>query len=200
MGQRLVVSIESMGECLAKIYYHWSAYTISALYETQKIVNRIYNHNDETKEELMLRLIRFCEANGGGIDGNESEFNYIQGLYPDKTLKKDGYSRNNGIIALSKKGMEEMQRWSEGDVTIDIDEDVIHCDVCNYYESLLEYNEARAEWDEEWGNGIPLKKVPDIGYDLANISVDELDDMVVAIVAADSHVVRCGNDIFELVE
>lgn len=199
MGQRLVVSIESIGECLAKIYYHWSAYTVSALYETQKIVDCIYNKKDETKEELLLRLIRFCEANGGGIDGNEDEFNYIKGLYPNQTFKKDGYSRNNGLIALSKNGMEDLQGWSEGDVTINIDEDVVHCDVYNYYESLLEYNEERAEWDEDFKNGIPLKDVPDIGYDLANIDIEDIGAAIEALENANGYVVRYGNEIFELI-
>ena len=200
MGQRLVVSIESMGDCLAKLYFHWSAYTMSALYQTKKIVNCIYDHNDETKEELLLRLIKFCEANGGGIDGNENEFNYIQGLYPNETFKKDGYSRNNGLIALSQKGMEEMQRWSEGDVTIDIDEDEIHFEVYGWYESLLEYNEERAEWDEDWGNGIPMQDVPDIGYDLSCIAVDDIGAVLEALSATNSHIIRYGNEIYELIE
>lgn len=200
MGQRLVVSIESMGECLAKIYYHWSAYTVSALYETQKIVDCIYNKKDETKEELLLRLIRFCEANGGGIDGNEDEFNYIQGLYPNQTFKKDGYSRNNGLIALSKNGMEDLQGWSEGDVTINIDEDEINFGVCGYYSSLIEYNEERAEWDEEYGNGIPLKDVPDIGYDLSCMSADDIGDVLAALDVSHYGIVRNGSDIYELIE
>jgi hypothetical protein len=67
MGQRLVVTIEKGERKLCNIYYHWSAYTYSALLETKKIINCIYNHKDETTEELLLRLIHFCEENGGGI-------------------------------------------------------------------------------------------------------------------------------------
>ena len=52
MGQRLVVTVKSKGEDLAKIYYHWSAYTYSALLETRNIIDCIYNHNDETEREL----------------------------------------------------------------------------------------------------------------------------------------------------
>ena len=200
MGQRLVVSIESMGECLAKIYYHWSAYTVSALYQTKQIVDCIYDHNDETKSELQLRLIRFCEKNGGGIKGTDNEFDYIKNLFPNEVLKTDGYSRNNGLIALSKNGMEELQRWSEGDVTINLDEDEIHFEVCGWYESLLEYNEERAEWDEDWGNGISLQDVPDIGYDISCISVDDIGAVLDALNAVNSHIIRYGNEIYELIE
>ena len=50
MGQRLVVTIEKGDRNLCKIYYHWSAYTYSALLETKKIINCIYNHKDETEK------------------------------------------------------------------------------------------------------------------------------------------------------
>ena len=121
MGQRLVVTIENNEKEIAKIYYHWSAYTYSALLETQKIIGCIYDHKDEAESELLLRLIRFCENNGGGINGVKEEFEYIQSLYPDETFMTEGYSRNDGLIALSKNGMASMQDWSEGDVFINLD-------------------------------------------------------------------------------
>ena len=70
MGQRLVISIQNNGKELATVYYHWSAYTVSALWETSKLTKCIFNHEDETEDELKLRLIRFCEENGGGINAN----------------------------------------------------------------------------------------------------------------------------------
>ena len=41
MGQRLVVTVKNNGNDLAKIYFHWSAYTVSALMEARKIVDCI---------------------------------------------------------------------------------------------------------------------------------------------------------------
>lgn len=199
MGQRLVCTVQLEGQDICKLYFHWSAYTISALCEAQKIVNCIYNHDDETKEELQLRLIRFCYDNGGGIDGNDYEFDYIQNLYPGEEFRRDGYSRNCGLIAISEKGMEELQGWSEGDITINIDEDEIYNGVYSYYENLTEYNEARAEWDDEPFNGIPLKKVPDIGYDLSEIAIEDIQDVIDALTDVDGYVVRNGNEIFELI-
>lgn len=38
MGQRLVVTVKSTGEDLCKMYFHWSAYTISALMEVRDMV------------------------------------------------------------------------------------------------------------------------------------------------------------------
>lgn len=201
MGQRLVVTIENKGKDLAKIYYHWSAYTVSALDEVQKIVKCIYNHKDETEKELQLRLIKFCEKNGGGITGTEeyNEFEYIQNQFPNETFITDGYSRNNGLIAISEKGMDGLQRWSEGDVIINLDEDLINFGVYSCYEGLEEYNEERKEWDDDF-EGLTLKEIPDIGYDLGFISVEDLDAVITAIDATNDHIIRNGNEIFELVE
>ena len=201
MGQRLVVSVEHFGQCLAKIYYHWSAYTQSALYETQKVVDCIYNHNDETERELQLRLIRFCEQNGGGITGSDeyNEFEYIQNLFPNETFKTDNYSRNNGLIAISEKGMAGLQNWSEGDVIIDIDEDLINFGVYAGYENFKEYIKERKEWDDEF-EGLELKESPDIGYDLGYIDVGNLPNVIHAVDVANANPVRFGNEIFELVE
>lgn len=38
MGQRLVITVHAFDEDIATIYYHWSAYTTSALDEAQKIL------------------------------------------------------------------------------------------------------------------------------------------------------------------
>ena len=200
MGQRLVVSVEHLGQCLAKLYYHWSAYTTSALYETKKIVDCIYNHDDETEKQLQLRLIRFCQENGGGVRGDDAEFDYIQKQFPNEILKKDGYSRNNGLIAISEQGMDDLQSWSEGDVTIDIDEDVIYFGIYASYESLEEYNEERKEWDDEDFEELALEEIPDIGYDLGTISVEDIGYVISALDAVNSNPVRNGNEIIELTE
>lgn len=196
MGQRLIISVETMGEPIAKLYYHWSAYTTSALYETKKVVDCIYNHEDESVKELQLRLIRFCEQNGGGIRGNDYEFEYIRNVFPNETFKEDNYSRSYGLIAISEKGMDELQSWSEGDVIINLDEDEINFGVYAGYESFDQYVEERQEWDDEF-EGITLEEIPDIGYDIGWIAVEELDAVIAAVDEANADVVRYGNEVFE---
>ena len=197
MGQRLVVTVEKNKKELCKIYYHWSAYTESALYETSKLVHCIYNHKDETEKELQLRLIRFCEANGGGITGTEeyNEHEYIQNTFPNEVFKTDGYSRNEGLIAISDKGMAGLQCWSEGDVIIDLDEDLINFGIYAGYENLDEYNEERMEWDDEYAP-MGYDEIPDIGYDLGWIKVEDIDYVANEISQAQAFVVRNGNEIF----
>lgn len=203
MGQRLVVSVETMGRSIAKLYFHWSGYTGDSLYVTRDIIHCIYNHDDETERELQLRLIRFCEQRGGGINGGSSdseELKYIQAAYPDETFKTDGISRSDGLIALSESGMTEMQRWSEGDVYINLDEDQV--DFCVYcgYESLAEYNQERKSWDDDFEE-LTLEDLDYVDYDLGIFDVKDVDDLIDAFEKAEDNqnVLNFRGEIVELI-
>lgn len=201
MGQRLVVSIQNNGEELATVYYHWSAYTVSALWEVNKLAGCIYNHKDETESDLKLSLIRFCEENGGGINGNDAEFKYIESLYPGEVFKKNGYSRSDGLIDLSEEGRRESHGWSEGDVILYIDEERINNGVFGYWSSYEEYYEEVKSWGEDYEDYIlKLEDIPDIGYDLGDIAIEDIDNVITALEESREHFVRYGNEIYELVE
>jgi hypothetical protein len=201
MGQRLVVSIQNNGKELATVYYHWSAYTVSALWEVSKLANCIFNHQDETEEELKLRLIRFCYENGGGINGNAEEFAYIEKLYPGEVFKKEGYSRSDGLIDLSENSRKESHGWSEGDVEIYIDEERINNGVFGWFPDYETYCEEVKSWGEDYEDEImKFEDIPDIGYDLGDIAIEDIDNVITALENANEHFVRYGNEIYELVE
>lgn len=200
MGQRLIISIENNEKMLCKLYYHWSAYTASALYETKKIIDCIYNHKNESERELLLRLIRFCEDNGGCIDGgcDSEEGKYIQSLYPNETFKDTG-NRSYGLIALSEKGMRDMQAFSEGDVYINIDTDQV--DFCVYagYETLDEYIEERKSWDDEFDES-ELNNMPVFDFCLGYFDIKDIDPILAAIDDIDGDgVIQCDGEICELI-
>lgn len=198
MGQRLVITVKKNDEDLAKIYFHWSAYTYSALLETKKVIDCIYNHKDETIKEMQLRLIKFLEDNGGGIKGDESEIKYIQRMYPNEVFKTDGYSRSYGLIALSKDGMQDLQYWSEGDVTIDLDTDTVDNTVYGWWDDIDEYNESRKEWDDDF-DGYKLEDIEDVRCDIGQFNVEDIDKILSALYNVDG-VCRNGEDIFEMIE
>ena len=201
MGQRLIITVRNNGEELAKIYYHWSAYTVSALWQASQLAKCIYNSKDETEKEFKLRLIRFCEENGGGIDGDPREFEYIRNMYPGEVFKTEGYSRSNGLISLSEQGMRETQKWSEGDIIFDVDNETIINGIYAGWESLEDYNDEVRSWGEEYEDEIlAIEDVPDIGYDLGFMDVSDIDNVIEAIENAKTHIVRYGNEIYELVE
>lgn len=201
MGQRLVITVRNNGKDLAKIYYHWGAYTVSALWHASNLAKCIYNGQDETEKKFKLRLIRFCEENGGGIDGTANELQYVKNQYPMEVFKTDEYSRNNGLIAISEQGMAEMQKWSEGDIYLDIDDESITNGVFCFWESLEDYNDEVRSWGEEYENDVlTMEEVPDIGYDLGVIDVRDIDKVIEAIENAKEHIIRYGNEIYELTE
>lgn len=199
MGQRLVVTVRSQGKDLCNIYYHWSAYTMSALYTTKEILDCIYNHEDESESELLLRLIRFCEENGGGISNgpNGDEWKYIQNLYPNEVFKAEMISRNNGLISLSEKEMAESQYWSEGDVIINLDEDEVNFGVFCGYDDVEEYIEERKSWDDDFEE-MNIEDIPDIGVELGFFDVSDIDKVIAALESTDEWVVRNGNEVYEL--
>ena len=199
MGQRLVVSIEKNKKSIAKIYYHWSAYTGSALEETRNIINCIYNHKDESESEMLLRLIRFCEENGGGIDGVPSEFDYIRGLYPNEMFKDRDISRSNGLIALSEKCMADMQSWSEGDVYINLDTDQVDFCVYSGYDNLEEYIKERKEWDDEFDES-KLKNIPTFDFSLGCFDVCDIDAIIASLdYTAYDGVIICNGEICDMI-
>ena len=201
MGQRLVVTIERSEQPLAKLYFHWSAYTGDALYVTRDIVHCIYNHKDETDKEMLLRLIRFCEKRGGCIDGgaDSEDGKYISQLYPDETFEKTG-SRSEGLITLSPEGMSEMQSMSEGDVYIDLDKDLI--DFCVYcgYDNLAEYIEERKSWDDDFEE-FTIDECPRVSYELGYIDVNDIDALIAEFekIEDNQNVIMFGNEIVELI-
>ena len=202
MGQRLVVTIEKNEKSIAKIYYHWSGYTGDALYKTRDIINCIYNHKNETENEMLLRLIRFCEESGGGIDGgvDSTAGKYITEMFPNETFKSEGINRSDGLIAINEEDMTWMQRMSEGDVYINLDEDKV--DFCVYcgYESLDEYIEERKSWDDDFEE-FTLEDLDYVDYDLGIFNVNDIDGLIEAFEKAEDNqnVLRFKSEIVELI-
>lgn len=171
MGQRLVVTIHAFNEDIAKIYYHWSAYSISALMKARDIINGVEYMESESVRDLQLKLIRFVESEGGCIDGVKREQDAVQSMFPNEKFIKEG-SRNNGLIALTPEGMEDIEFWSEGDLTIDFDDDTIYNTVF-YLTDIDEINEYRDEDD-------PLAEddITEIKVNPEDISFENLDDVI----------------------
>ena len=175
MGQRLVVSIKRNlrdEKSLCKIYYHWSGYTSSALDETLQIINHLESIEDIKKvsdKQIQLSLIRFCESNGGGIDGGE-DFDFIEKYFPDEIFKKQGYSRNNGLVAISDKDQEDMQGWSEGDVEIGINDRKVSFHVDGYVGQTED--EVKAEYEDTNFDGVINLK-----HDIEDCSYEQFADI-----------------------
>lgn len=143
MGQILVITIRAGAAELMKAYYHYAGYTASAL-EITNIALKKYKNAYESSERyaryrdifdkkldpieyekmILLRtafLMLFATGAGLEVDREDgrSEINEFKSLFP-ATNYIVGENRNEGLIAFSMRGMNDIQKWSEADVVIDI--------------------------------------------------------------------------------
>lgn len=200
MGQRLVISVynnkyEDMP--LAKIYYHWSAFSISALIEAKKFIEA-YSVLDEYEDDR-LRIIKTVENIGGGIRGgvDDSEYDAIKALFPNEEFKTDNYSRNDGLVAITEEGMGALQMWSEGDIFIFLDEKEICSEVFWTHFSLESYNENLIynELQE-----VKVEDIPKVDIDFRELKFEDIENAINELHNLDGYVFQDSEGfIFELI-
>ena len=193
MGQRLVITVVQNETDLAKIYYHWSAYSVCALEEAKQLIDHILTHKT-MDNDLRLQLVKYLEANGGGIDGGyeSEEFKTFSKLYPNESFNECP-SRNDGLISFTKAGMRDMQRWSEGDIFIDLDSKMLY----NTVFSIDTIEELREWYDED----IKLEDIPEYDINIDEIPFDEIGDVINELekIENDGGRFRKENDIYSLI-
>ena len=196
MGQRLVVTVRSMGDDLCKMYFHWSAYSIDALVELRDMMAE-FPMETKSKDEVILYFIRYCEKNGGGIsEGYDSkEWKYITEKYPNEAFKKDGISRNQGLIGISEEEMNNIQNWSEGNIVINLDNMTVHNEVFWCYDTIDEYNQERID---RGSAPIALDDIQEVG-EIGDFNLEDIDDVITNLEDISDYVCRNGSEIYELI-
>ena len=121
MGQKLNIQFEDNTGVLANAYYHWSGYTSSAMLLTNKIISS--DLIDDTSISNKVKAVKLLELTGAGLTRDEFNDDFPSHLY------KKAKTRTDGLIAISKEGIEETQSWEEARVTINLDTQQIHLDI-----------------------------------------------------------------------
>ena len=84
------------------------------------------------QRELAIRML---ECVGAGAE--DFELTHIE---EDPSLNKYTIQkctgRSQGLIAITENHMNDFDRWAEGFIVINIDEEIVYFDVCFYYESF----------------------------------------------------------------
>ena len=193
MGQRLVVEIQKDGRTIAGIYYHWSAYTMSALYTVKDIVNCLTDKENRIKD-LRLRLIRFVENEGGCIDGgiDSDEYKSISEMYPNEKFVEHG-SRNHGLIALTEDGINAIRDWSEGTIYINLDTKEITNWVIFNYQNIDDYNDFMQE-------NKTLEDIEELNINIIDIRFEDLKYVIDKLDNFGGYLFRNGNEIYQLIE
>lgn len=111
-------------------------------------------------------------------------------MYPDQKFKTEGYSRNNGLVALSPEGMENLQGWSEGDVFINLDSGtVLNC--VGFEETL----EGLMSWRHDITK---LEDIPEYPASFIEFDINDIDKEIEAIENAPD-TFRDGRRIYSLI-
>lgn len=161
MGQRLNIEITNDHKVLANAYYHWSAYTSSAISLTETI---LHSFIDDGCYDLP-KAIALLKSTGATFNSEENDLALLDKELIQFTLTdEDTIHRNKGLISFSKKGIEETEYWEEARVTINIESKCIDFDVFVYI-SPDEYKEESI-----------YSKIKNIDIDVNNISFNEFNE------------------------
>lgn len=160
MGQGLNIEIWNKGKVLANAYYHLSAHTVEALNLTAKVLQKVdcINCNDE-----VLKAVRLLQETGAGLPDDEKQSSNAK----DFSQITDFRDRDNGIIAITNKGIDETRHWEEGRVAIYLDERRVDFDVVSR-ERKWEYDEEAKEWDYS-----EFAKLPLLEWNLRDIKFED---------------------------
>lgn len=145
MGQRLVVEVRGFGETICTVYYHWDAYAMSTLEDAKQYIE-LGLDECRTKEEVILKVIRFCEEHGGGVC--YTSMDDVSKMFPNEKFRED-VDRNCGLVDINEKGMNDSLNWAEGLLTIDLDEQMVYTNVYGTYSSEEEYREEYCLGEDE---------------------------------------------------
>lgn len=191
MGQRLVISVFENSSSypdnpIARIYYHWSAYTVVAFEEAKKLLDTYYFDEDISKiGDTRVRLLRSVEKCGGGIagglEGDEiKEIKQLRGLISLVNCKCNNISRNDGLIAFTKTEMDNLEGYSEGDFDLILGNDIDDATVTNYvyyhYNNFDEVKELYDDLEETEVHEIPFNLDREFSYSEFEEAVDFLNN------------------------
>ena len=180
MGQRLNVEIKYGGELLANAYYHWSGYTSSSVETTSAIlkdISKIGKIDDPLQTAVQLLF------NTGARFANEeiTDIRKESGRKEKYVITDDKpVSRNDGLICISQKGMEETRHWEEARVEIDLKSQEVDFNALGT-ELADSYEEYRKECEWESQDKLPILD-PDpedsIPFDKWNIFAERVLKMI----------------------
>ena len=119
MGQRLNIEITDGSNVLANAYYHWSAYTHDSA-ELLKLILSERCITDDSTMSIFEKAIYLLERTGAGFSSTELDYIKNEDIDLPLDLIKFAKDRNEGLIAISTKGIKDTEYWEEGRITVDI--------------------------------------------------------------------------------
>ena len=192
MGQRLVILnstpfVQTDDQIdTSAIYYHWSAYTDSAVVEITNLRDSVEEYYDKHYKQNVNRLDFFNLACLNAVSGiapqYEESTKYIESL-TNQPYDSSHVNRNDGMIGFTPTDIDHILDWSEGTVDINwvFDEkgypDFDKSTFC--YESLVsswEIEEFKEAFDKTDSDVEQIKKIK-LNVDLYQVPLSESDSL-----------------------
>ena len=189
MGQRLNIEIIKNGKVVGNCYYHWSAYTLSSLIETNTVIE---NYDELLKQNLPDKVLTtkmfencksldFFSGNFNHAGLSEDSYEYMCNKYPNYEFRK-AIDRNAGLIGITEKDIDDTRGWEEGRVTIDLDKEIIDAGLMIDYREIDEYEQDCIDNEEEFN----LDNIPKFPVDnLDEIPFNDLKKVIDKIIEYD---------------
>lgn len=177
MGQRLNIEIKSKGKVLANSYYHWSAYSERALQLAKEIIDNIDEIQDDNE---IIRAVKLLGLTGAGLTREAIHYAYKnienfdlagdngKGIF-SRYLIPMATDRNNGLINISDKEMQDTRYWEEGRITINIDRKTFDFDVL-FKMPIMTFIK---EYDD-----VKIKNLKESPFNLENIPFNKIDELM----------------------
>lgn len=156
MGQRLVILnstpfVQTDDQIdTSAIYYHWSAYTDSAVVEITNLRDAVEEYYDKYYNSTSNRLDFFNLACLNAISGvapqYEESVKYIESL-TNQPYDSSHVNRNDGMIGFTPTDIDHIQDWSEG--TVDINWVFDEKGYPDFEKSTFCYESLVNSWDVE---------------------------------------------------
>ena len=156
MGQRLVILnstpfVQTDDQLdTSAIYYHWSAYTDSAVVEITNLRDSVEDYYDKhynsTSNKLDFFNLACLNAISGVAPQYEESIKYIETL-TNQPYDSSHVNRNDGMIGFTPTDIDHILDWSEGTVDINwVFDEYGHPDI---YKSTFCYESLVSSWDVE---------------------------------------------------
>jgi len=166
MGQRLNIEIVENGKCLANAYYHWSAYTDSSFELAKQIIEVIPTIKEE---KSVLKAIRLLEVTGAKL--MESDLEYAKNIGIDCDFET-ATNRNDGLISITDKSINETRQWQEYALYIYLDEGRMNFQVI-YNQEVWDWEKDQREYED---NPMTRKDLLMLDIDFTDVKFDRINE------------------------
>ena len=166
MGQRLNIESIENGKCLANAYYHWSAYTDSSFELAKEVIEAIPTINEKNP---VLKAIKLLEVTGARLIESDLEYAKEIGIVSNFIIATN---RNDGLIGITEKSIDETRKWQEHALYIYLDEGRMNFQVI-YNQKVWEWEKDQREYED---NPKKREDLPVLDIDFTDVKFDKIND------------------------